>query len=316
MENYNNTVTTPLPDPLVIDDVSAVIQPIFGSIAFVGNTFTLIVALATKQIRKKRSSFLIMDLAVKDAMIGALYVFYGICLSHDVVLGNLEFVYIIECVLVSTSALVIILIAMERYFAIIAPFKHLRYVTKRALFIAIFLDWFISTSVVITLKFTFNLDVFIKVNLISVCMLLSVSVTTAFIYLVILLAVRRDSLQLKQSRNVSERYIRKQNVNIIFTFSLVAGILFLCYMPYALAYIIVHTKALSTTDSKPLGMVQFKDVLVFRLFIPLNSAVNVFIYWLRIPELRMAYKNVLWLWRIKSTKNSYTSVKIGLPNRN
>ncbi|XP_033118338.1 uncharacterized protein LOC117117955 isoform X2 [Anneissia japonica] len=61
---------------------------VFGSVAFVGNIFILMVALAANEIRKKRSSYLMVNLAIKDAMLGLLFLFQGIC-NYAVIQGLL-----------------------------------------------------------------------------------------------------------------------------------------------------------------------------------------------------------------------------------
>ncbi|XP_033107371.1 D(1C) dopamine receptor-like [Anneissia japonica] len=261
-----------------------VIGIVFGSVAFLGNVFTVIIALAMEEIRGKFSNYQIISLAMKDAIIGGITVYsYVILLIRQwqkIYSSNLG---IIASMLLTSSSLTIIMIATERCFAIIAPFQHSRYVTKKRLTIIIVIDWFVTISLAIIFPIT-NMDNGIWV--VRDCVMLCAPVLTFIVYLVIILAVRRHETKIKQlANNIFQRKKRNQNVQMIKTFTLVAGIFIICYIPYGVFVLQYYLSPFS------LGLLMAGRI--FATLIPLNSAANMFIYWWRIPEFRMAYMRVL-----------------------
>ncbi|XP_033118337.1 beta-2 adrenergic receptor-like isoform X1 [Anneissia japonica] len=254
---------------------------VFGSVAFVGNIFILMVALAANEIRKKRSSYLMVNLAIKDAMLGLLFLFQGIC-NYAVIQGiGVLIASMMRMVLLISSAFVIILIAMERCFAIIAPFQHRRYCTKKALINAIILEWIISISIVCLLckYFLNNLpQTYFYVFILG-------STTTILIYLLIFLIVKRHSSKNKHALSVSQNNKRKRSIYVIITFAFIAEILAICFILNAVVFILESWVQISI-QTVVLSW-------VFYLLLPLNSAVNIFIYMWRIPEFRVAYKRIL-----------------------
>ncbi|XP_033119043.1 beta-2 adrenergic receptor-like [Anneissia japonica] len=261
--------------------VRNVIVVVFGSIAFIGNVFTFIVALATEKIRKKFSNYQIINLAMKDAIVGGSYV--CICVTAFQKLNIIIIFSIILNLMCVSSSLTIIMIAMERCFAIVAPFQHSRYVTTKILTIVIVLDWFVTISLlVITIQITNVLNgLYVVARYVIIC----APVLTFIVYLVIILAVRRHASKINQSVRISHRKKSKQNVEIIKTFTLVAGIFIICYFPYGVVNIFVNNRGFSLD--------LLRTIYILNTLIPLNSAANMFIYWWRIPEFRMAYMRAL-----------------------
>ncbi|XP_033114008.1 beta-2 adrenergic receptor-like [Anneissia japonica] len=263
--------------------VRNVLTTVFGSVAFLGNVLTVIVALAKKEIRKKFSNYQIINLAIKDAIIGGIMVYLSVIEMTGLWTkkNSINLGIIASMLLLTSSSLTIIMIAMERCFAIVAPFQHSRYVTKKRLTIIIVIDWFVTISLANIFPITnMEIDIWVVGQFVMLC----APVLTFIIYLVIILVVRRHDTKIRQSANRSERKKRKQHVEMIKTFTLVAGIFIICYIPY----IIILEISLATFS---LGL--FKSLIILDTFIPLNSAANMFIYWWRIPEFRMAYMRAL-----------------------
>ncbi|XP_071947964.1 adenosine receptor A2b-like [Antedon mediterranea] len=261
-----------------------VVQGLLGSFAFIGNIFTLIVAMFTKEIRRKQSNYLILNLAMTDAAIGAVCAILGIYGIKKSVGLN----FIIESVLVCSSSIVIILIASERCFAIILPFKHRRYVTKKALVTVICLDWCVILSIILTVYLQTDLgDAYIILNLVSVSILLCVSLLNALIYLAIILAVRQNAIRIRNTGNVFQRSERKRNIKMIITFTLIAGILIACCIPYAVSFIIFYCLDYKKKTFSQSELIEV--IFIIKLLTPLNSGINTFVYWWRITEFRTAY---------------------------
>ncbi|XP_033118510.1 lysophosphatidic acid receptor 1-A-like [Anneissia japonica] len=254
---------------------------VFGSVAFFGNITTICVALTTKEIRRKRSNYQIMNLAVKDAIMGALFIVMLCTIAPEV--NHLSF---IAFVLSHSSSITILTVAMERCFAVIAPFQHIRYVTKKALIIVIVIDWCVNISLVITHELVYSYFyryAFQEVTFIYCLGLLIASVVTFLLHLVMILVVRRHASNINQLTNVSQRRIR-QNTNLIVTFALIAGIFLACYLPFAVTILIDLIRG---------NLNLHKARVILCPFLPFNSAANMFIYWWRIPEFQMAYMRTL-----------------------
>ncbi|XP_033122994.1 adrenocorticotropic hormone receptor-like [Anneissia japonica] len=264
-------------------DVVYLLIATVGCIAFVGNAFIIGVALSTVKIRKKRSNYFIMNLALQDAFVGftvaTIYIITYKSAYTDLNISILTFCSYTYTALLLSSMLAILMIAIERCFAIIAPFQHRLYVTKFTLSVAIFIDWLVFGGMYIFLKY------FEGSPLVMPIFMLCIISTNFLIYLVIFLSVKIHSSKIQRvcNRPISRKKQMNRDARLITTFAILLGILITCFVPFWVLDILLRTSSSPAVN---------EAIFVTTVLIPLNSAVNMFVYWWRIPEFRTAYKRV------------------------
>lgn len=120
-----------------------------ASVAILGNVLTLFAILLSKKLSSTIANYFVFSLAVSDCFVGC-FVPY-----HMLFYVNPEFgLYKISCLLrfslicfaCSSSICNLVLIAADRYVAIVYPFQYTRYLTKRIVFIGITLGWLAAFS--------------------------------------------------------------------------------------------------------------------------------------------------------------------------
>ncbi|EDO33031.1 predicted protein [Nematostella vectensis] len=256
----------------------AISQPIYISeacVIFIGNSLALAVFLS-KTFRVKKSSYLLINQTVADLLVGL-----TICIVAANISENYKqhFLYkgsqIVLNLCIGTSVLSFTSIAMERGYAILAPFKH-RLLGSKAYFIAILLTWI--SSLLFNIETTFK-----KPNNVAKTIKLACGIICTFIvffcYLAIWIKVKFFTPLRNARRDAS-------NTKLTITLSLVTLASLICSLPYNLFVIYSFLSNQNTETTKTL---ESGFLLVFYL----DSFVNVLVYSIRMDEFRQGMNKLL-----------------------
>ena len=241
----------------------------------VGNLLIIALFAVNKRLRK-RSLFLVINMAIADLMYGALslplyiYVTLGMY-YYQLWTGNISMpilylFLIVDRLAMSASLISVAFISCERFYAIHRPFKH-RTLTVRIYRIVIFIVWtlaFLHTGLSL-----FNLGkpyIYVKISL---------GLTLTFIICSCNIAIWRkfqhgSVASQQQNRNL-------QNERLTRTLLFVSILALLCWLP---VIIVINLDSLT----KFVVPGRYLVVVIFANY--LNASVNPVVYALRIPEFR------------------------------
>ena len=245
----------------------------------VANMVTIFLFAVDKKLRKK-SLFLVINMAFCDAMVGAA------SLPIDILwvgakyqlwtekLSSYAFLQMVQIVFLLASLISVFLISGERFYAISWPLKH-RTLSMRAYHIVIFIAWIsaILASMVLVLppsnKFVVNsaLSLFVLTLLIIVCGL-NIGIWRRF---------HQGSMALQQQNRVL------QNKRLTKTLSFVSIIACLSFLPINISFLISFFKV----------FIPSKLYLMTTFLCYSNSFFNPLVYALRIPEFKTSAAFVL-----------------------
>ena len=240
----------------------------------VGNMLTIVLFAVDKMLRKK-SLFLVINMAFADLMSGAVSlpilvytVGAGFMLWKVRVTGTLYiFQLMFQTIFLQTSLISAALISGERFYAIYWPLKH-RTVTMRAYRSVIFMVWVLAILVSI-------LENFISQKL-AFYIFLSILLTSLFIVCCCNIAIWRKF----QQRIASQQQNRAaQNQRLTKTLLFVSAVALLSWLPLTICNILVTVLEIQM----PLRILFMAVVLNY-----LNFLLNPIVYALRIPEFRQA----------------------------
>lgn len=240
-----------------------------------GNSVTIYIFWNIRK-RLKRTSYLLINLAVADILVGIALVFWlwdgiaamtGISVSYNV----FKTAFIIDLIGILSSILALALISLERMFAILWPFRH-RMLSTCHYHFAIGSVWLLS-----------SLNVVVNVNIESAYSLLTVIIVIASVviisgaYLAIWISTKRNQFPNNTSRAMEQN--RK------------------------LAKTLFVVTAMSITTCLPNGInLAFRDYLMhlhsFRVQISMvtqyaNSFLNPVVHCFKMPEFKKSLKKLL-----------------------
>ena len=246
-----------------------------------GNLLTILLFAVYREFRKK-SLFLVINMAFADLMLGAVslpghiyllgehYQLWSASRLHTF-LDN--FFNITETVFLQGSLLFAAMISVERFYAIFWPLKH-RTVTVRAYRIVIFVVW--------TLAILVSAIFFILFSLIAsrhaIYSLMSYLLTLLLIVCGCNIGIWRKFQQ--ESIPSHQQNRSSQNKRLTKTLLFVSAAALLSWLPVIIVYYLAFS---STVLSLPGYTVDVAFVLCYS-----NSSVNPLVYALRIPEFRHA----------------------------
>ena len=247
----------------------------FGVMAFaiiVGNTLSISVLF--KRRLRKRSHFLLINLAIADLMVGlfAIPLYMILFVSRQNVVSSLVY----ECVDMFTgltSIFTLAVISLERLNAITRPFRH-RQLTSRGYVVAIATPWVLSLTVtsirVLRGFFVITARQFVIVIIISLSAPLLIS------------CIAHVIIWRKQTSRIQNEVQARMEVKLFRTLLLITALFVLSWLPFQVSVITFHLCVTCTS---------FPAVIVFvvKLLQYSNSFINFVIYCLRIPD----YKNEL-----------------------
>ena len=240
----------------------------------VGNVLTIVLFAVDKMLRKK-SLFLVINMAFADLMSGAVslpilvytvgagFMLWKVRVTRTLYIFHLIF----QTIFLQTSLISAALISGERFHAIYWPLKH-RTVTMRAYRIVIFMAWVLAILVSI-------LEHFIPMKL-AFYIFLSILLTVLFIVCCCNIAIWRKFQQRIDSQQQNRA---AQNQRLTNTLLFVSAVALLSWLPMNICNILVIVLEIQI----PLRILCMAVVLNY-----LNLLLNPIVYALRIPEFRRA----------------------------
>ena len=248
-----------------------------------GNSLTIYIFFRNRK-RLKRTSYLLINLAVADALVGMVLTLFisadvGIMLEKDVSLTFGETVVALDVSATVASLASLVLISLERMVAILWPLRH-RLIKTRYFYVSIGFVWFLSAANVLSNLHLYNdityddsYSVFTSVTFVTSLVVITVS------YLAIWISVRhnrRNAIPRNDRRSMGQSSKLAKTLFIVTAFSIMTS------LPYG---IIITLKEFS------------EDFFSFRVQIIMavqyaNSLLNPVIYCFRMPEFKASLKKL------------------------
>ena len=228
-----------------------------------GNLLTLVPFAVTKPLRRK-SLFLVLNMAFADLMLGAFTLPFYIF-----VVGGFDGMFLLGSYILAAS------ISCERFYAVFWPFKH-RSLSTRTYRIAIFLLW--SSAVLLsTLMTLLNVSSSFKSALyVFIPVVLGLTIIVCVCNIAIWRSFQHESVA-SQHRNGASR-----NRRLTKTLLLVSFLALVCWLPIIIMNILIYI----TKTSIPWKFYYMVNILNYS-----NSFVNPIVYVFRIPEFQQALRS-------------------------
>ncbi|KAJ8311940.1 hypothetical protein KUTeg_010507 [Tegillarca granosa] len=271
-----------------------------------GNTLIL-ASLVRFQRLRSRINILIGNLAVSDLLLGLVVIPFDIAFLHVKSLQEEKIPCLVRqslnVILLDASILNLFCISLERYIAIVHPFKHAKLCKKRKLFILLSICWIVSIIVGAIPLMGWNAwepGIFCDTELVwrekyrgiqylAICSCLIVN------FIMYVKVMRTACRRLKQSRKISgtsnndsQRHISisKKDVRKTKIMVLILGIFAICWGPYC-TVIIIETFFVDAN----ITLIIVKKF--FGCLGMLNSALNWIVYGIKNKNFRQAFKHIL-----------------------
>ncbi|XP_033110836.1 adenosine receptor A3-like [Anneissia japonica] len=275
-----------------VSEFCMIMTLVIGVITIIENAVTVLMLCCVQQLRK-RQHVLIGNLAVVDFLVGIVTI--------QILISNFRIPYILHyfsSLKVTSSAMFsliwIFAVSLERFLAIVvAPVRYRYICNKCRLITACLLLWIISIIFIFFILVMMTIGIFDQ-NYLKVVYLIYFSMTCiiGIIYVIIFISVKLQSNRL-ETGCVSGAARQARLKSLFFTFAILFGLLCLCLLPNQIFMMfIINNK--STNDGFSFHntlLAVFYDIS--HVLLPLNSALNPFVYWWRIPEFRQGYTRIL-----------------------
>ena len=269
-----------------------------------GNLLTLVLFAVTKPLRRK-SLFLVMNMAFADLLVGTFSVpFYIYIVKHvhqfwKAKHGSYLMAFrCIDAIFMFGSYLSAAFISCERLYAVYWPFKH-RLMSTKTYRIAIFTLWTLVAllSIILTL-----LSVFTSIRsalYVSVLVLLGLTIIICVCNIAIWRNFQHQRVD-SQHRNGASR-----NRRLTKTLLLVSILALLCWLPLIILNVIIYI---------PETSIPWKFYFMVNILNYSNSFVNPIVYVFRIPEFQQALRSCYTKRRpaIKMVKTERRNRKVAL----
>ena len=245
---------------------------LFSFFIVVGNLLTIVLFAANKRARKK-SLFLVINMAFADLLLGAftlpMYIYITIKSGYQLSMTNVnwkltEVYQISHNISLGVSLISAAFISYERFYAIYWPFRHRR-VTVRTYHIFIFLSWTLTITV------TAIKDVYSKSNSMRYLMSSNIFTVTCIICGCNIAIWRKfqHGDVISQQKN---RYV--QNVRLTKTLIFASILNLLCWIPLAIVNGIDHESVL----------IRMRWYIITAALNSCNAFINPLLYAMRVPE--------------------------------
>lgn len=292
--------TTGAPDALSF--FTGCVSIILMLINIPGNLLVILaVALDPNKNLRNSFNFLVTNLAVADLVVGlvtdplSIHIHFKEGKNHaisDAEIKAIHMSYFISC---TASVLSIILLACDRYLALVYPTRHRLIMSRPTLLLSIILIWVVSIALpCIYFQVGYIRYAFIFANTAVVVAI----ITTVFTYTRLIIKFRKPteatisdislSTAVRPSLNNDQRHITEMFLVILIA-------VLCCYVPSTiLIYAMNFCESCSCDEIHTFRDLQF-------VFVIANSSVNFFCYAFRSPKFRSAFKVILRLQ--KAAKN-------------
>ena len=283
----NNISTSPLmlrSFPSQAQGIAMVTVFMFESDLIVG-MLPIILFAKEKKLRKK-SLFLVMNMALADVMLGAvslpLYVYLIVGPYYQLWTAKANtsmsyFYHFLDVTFSQSSLISAVVISCERFYAVYWPLRH-QTMSMRAYSIVIFMVWFLAIVVSIVFLLSFNLES------LKTAALSRMSFPLSFLFIVctcnisIWRKVRKRNIALLQQNRAASQNQRLTNALLF-----VSAISVLSWLPFVIVNYLVFVQGLDIPR-------RFLFVHIINILNFSNSILNPFVYALRIPEFRQALR--------------------------
>ena len=253
-----------------------------SSLVCIGNVVTVLV-FWKQRVLLKRTCYLLLNLAFADSLVGATELMHTAKVIHERAF-SVSPLGILGALFSCVSLLSLVLIALERAYAVLWPFRH-RVASARIYIISIVLVWIGAvclTMMPLTLHLTGKVGKLPSYLFINTVILMSLC-----LILVAYLAIRKRLRSTNHTFEAHNRKSFKQNVNLSRTLFLAVGLSIGLWLPATAIYTVI-----AFHDKQPLSD---SDILIFVATILYlgNSLVNPIVYSCRMPMFKAAVKEVL-----------------------
>ncbi|XP_032241227.2 apelin receptor [Nematostella vectensis] len=274
MDNHTDSLEELLVSIAPIQLAEAVVIVIVNSLA--------LAVFLSKSFRIKKSSYLLVNLTVADLMVGLTLFGLALCsLAGPTLLEKYRYIWsVANGISVDGSLFSFTVIAIERTYAIFAPFKH-RQLTAKHYTLAISMSWLLSILLEIPIMLK-NANI-LAVTTTYIFTVRSIKIVLAIIGLLMVVGCYMAIwIKLKFCNSSPNARFARSNNKLTQTLFIVTVLSFLCYLPMA-AYTIYYF----WFGSPQRQIYQYCIILLH-----VNSFANFLVYSYRIPEFRRE------LWRI------------------
>ena len=253
-----------------------------SSLVVIGNVVTVLV-FWKQRVLLKRACYLLLNLAFADSLVGATELMHTAKVIHKRAF-SVSPLGILGALFSSVSLLSLVVIALERAYAVIWPFRH-RIASARIYIISIVLVWIGAvclTMMPLTLHLTGKVGRLPSYLFINTVILMSLC-----LIIVAYLVIRKRLRSTNHTFEAHNRKSFKQNVNLSKTLFLAVGLSIGLWLPSTGIYAVIalHDK-LPPSDNNIL-------IFVATILYLGNSLVNPIVYSCRMPMFKAAVKEVL-----------------------
>ena len=252
-----------------------------------GNLLTLVPFAVTKPLRRK-SLFLVLNMAFADLMLGAFtlpfYIFFvggdyqlwtvkydSEHMTYQIFYTSLDYIFLFSSYISAAS------ISCERFYAVFWPFKH-RSLSTRTYRVIIFLIWTLAVlvSTLINLLNFYDSSSFESILYVFIPVALGLTIIICVCNIAIWRNFQHQSVD-SQHRNGASR-----NRRLTKTLLLVSILALLCWLPLIILNVLIYI----TEASIPWKFYYMANILNYS-----NSFVNPIVYVFRIPEFQQALRS-------------------------
>ena len=250
---------------------------------------SLSIAVLVKRRFRKRSLYLLIDLAIADLLVGlfALPIYMIAVISEGKLVPRVAFDGV-DMFAGLSSIFTLTVITLERLFAISRPLRH-RQLSSHCYAIAIATPWIISLAVT------------------SVRVLLNYSIVTHHQFLTVIIISLSTPLLMtctsycviyrKSSSRVQNGVIARREARLSKTLFLITGTFVLTWLPFQVVVVLVNTCV-------PCRKMHIVVVYVIKLLQYINSFINFLIYCLRMPDYRKAISQIFVIFKYRGRTNN------------
>lgn len=285
MTNASEYADSHFPEPyfLLFEEVPWMVVFICEAILILTENSVTIYIFWNIRKRLRRTSYLLINLAISDISVGLAAALYigadvAVMLKRHVSCDLGEVIILTDIVATVSSILSLVIISLDRMFAILWPFRH-RLSKTRNYFVYIGCVWLLSVlNMISNIRFDSRnatseeaYSIFTVVTII-----IAVSAITVA-YLAIWIATRRNQISSKEHRSM------EQNRKLAKTLFIVTALSIITCLPYGIV--------ISNTDYATDDPFSFK-VQITKVAQYANSFLNPIIYCFRMPEFKASLKKL------------------------
>ncbi|XP_033110820.1 histamine H2 receptor-like [Anneissia japonica] len=265
---------------------------LIGVVAIAENLVTVLMLCFVRQLRKLQN-VLIANLAVVDFLVGVATTWFVTSHLYRSSYNTYSLLSLNSTSNAMFSLIWIFAVSLERFLAVVvAPLRYRYIVNKCRLLISCILIWLFSicfmTCILTMIAFGLYDPKYLQIVYL---VYFSMTCTVGIVYLIIFSSVKCQSKRF-QTGCVFGAARQARLRSLFFTFAILFGILCLCLLPNQLfmMYVINNQSPNIVFSLDNTFKAVFYDIN--HMLLPLNSALNPFVYWWRIPEFRQAYTGV------------------------